>query len=315
MQARSKSFDPFLPELLRQSLLRCDAAAGTAVGESVPAALLFGDLSGFTTFAERLAGDSARGAEQTQRALNQHFCRVLEVIERWGGSVLKFAGDATIAFWMSHNAGLEAAARRATSCGLEMQALIDEVIAGGQLVMRQRVVVAAGDVWLAHVGGVDGKWEFVASGAPWEQVRDADQVASPGEVVLSPQAWALVAADVDGAPAEGGCFRVTRCGCAPPEGLLDEGESSDRQSFVRYLSRTTRAQVEAGHRDWLAEFRTASVLFLEVDGIAAGSIDALARLHAATQELQRAVNEHDGNIQQFMMDDKGLVLLSAWGSR
>ncbi len=65
--------------------------------------------------------------------------------------------------------------------------LIDSV----QLALR--IGVATGDMVAIQVGGVYGRWEFLVAGEPMAQMGVAERLARPGEVVLAPEAWALVA--------------------------------------------------------------------------------------------------------------------------
>ena len=62
-------------------------------------AVLFADISGFTALSERLAAKGADGVEELTQILNAYFGRLIEVIVDHGGDVVKFAGDALLAFW------------------------------------------------------------------------------------------------------------------------------------------------------------------------------------------------------------------------
>ncbi len=55
--------------------------------------VLFADLVGFTPFAEE------RDAEDVRDTLTRYFDLAREVIERYGGTVEKFIGDAVMAVW------------------------------------------------------------------------------------------------------------------------------------------------------------------------------------------------------------------------
>ncbi|HLQ48225.1 MAG TPA: adenylate/guanylate cyclase domain-containing protein, partial [Candidatus Dormibacteraeota bacterium] len=55
--------------------------------------VLFADLVGFTTLAE------GRDPEETRELLTQYFSLAREVIDRYGGTVEKFIGDAVMAVW------------------------------------------------------------------------------------------------------------------------------------------------------------------------------------------------------------------------
>jgi class 3 adenylate cyclase len=55
--------------------------------------ILFADLVGFTPFAEE------RDSEDVRETLTRYFDLAAQVIERYGGTVEKFIGDAVMAVW------------------------------------------------------------------------------------------------------------------------------------------------------------------------------------------------------------------------
>ena len=66
--------------------------------------VMFADVSGFTALTGALAeaakenegGGMMMGAEQLTRIINRYFNKMIDVIVRYGGDVLKFAGDAML---------------------------------------------------------------------------------------------------------------------------------------------------------------------------------------------------------------------------
>ena len=66
--------------------------------ESMQAALLLCDLRGFTELSNRLPGETVLGL------LNAYFDRVIPAITHEGGEVLKFMGDAVLAFFPGYDA-------------------------------------------------------------------------------------------------------------------------------------------------------------------------------------------------------------------
>ncbi len=74
-------------------------AAPTAPAREVPAAerrlvsVLFADLVGFTPLSE------SRDAEEVRDLLSRYFEQARTVIDRYGGTVEKFIGDAVMAVW------------------------------------------------------------------------------------------------------------------------------------------------------------------------------------------------------------------------
>jgi class 3 adenylate cyclase/tetratricopeptide (TPR) repeat protein len=111
--------------------------------------VLFADLVGFTTLSEN------RDPEETRELLSRYFDRAREVIERYGGTVEKFIGDAVMAVWGAPVAH-EDDAERAVRAGLE---LIDSISALGKEVgaaeLRLRAGVLTGEA--AVTVGVQGQ--------------------------------------------------------------------------------------------------------------------------------------------------------------
>src|SRR4051812_49524303 len=69
------------------------ATATARVAERRITSVLFGDLVGFTTLSE------SRDPEEVRELLSRYFAAARTVIERYGGTVEKFIGDAVMAGW------------------------------------------------------------------------------------------------------------------------------------------------------------------------------------------------------------------------
>src|ERR1700722_16024209 len=126
-----------------------DTTAGRPAADrptSVPAverrvtSVLFGDLAAFTPLSE------ARDAEDVRELLSRYFAQCRTIIDRYGGVVEKFIGDAVMAVWgvpIAH----EDDAERAVRAGLELVQAIaglgEDVGARG---LAMRVVVVTGEV-------------------------------------------------------------------------------------------------------------------------------------------------------------------------
>jgi class 3 adenylate cyclase len=90
--------------------------AAAAVAPEQPVAerrlvtVLFADMVGFTPFAEE------RDAEEVRDTLSRYFDLCSQVVERYGGSIEKFIGDAVMAVWgtpVAHEDDAERAVRAA----------------------------------------------------------------------------------------------------------------------------------------------------------------------------------------------------------
>ena len=90
----SEASSPFASARPPTSAARSTAAAPpTPVAERRLVSILFADLVGFTALAE------GRDSEETRELLTRYFDLSRDVIERYGGTVEKFIGDAVMAVW------------------------------------------------------------------------------------------------------------------------------------------------------------------------------------------------------------------------
>ena len=98
--------------------------------------VLFADLVGFT------AASEDRDAEETRELLSLYFEQTKTIIERYGGTVEKFIGDAVMAVWGAPVAR-EDDAERAVRAALELVAAVPalhpalEARAGGSRARRR----------------------------------------------------------------------------------------------------------------------------------------------------------------------------------
>ena len=96
--------------------------------------VLFADLVGFTTASE------GRDAEETRELLSRYFETARTLIERYGGTVEKFIGDAVMAVWGTPVAQ-EDDAERAVRTALDLVAAVPELDPG----LRARAGVLTGE--------------------------------------------------------------------------------------------------------------------------------------------------------------------------
>ncbi len=100
------------------------APAATPTAERRLVSVLFADLVGFTTLSE------SRDAEEVRELLSRYFDTCRRLIERYGGTVEKFIGDAVMAVWgtpVATEDDAERAVRAALDLVAAVTALGDEV--------------------------------------------------------------------------------------------------------------------------------------------------------------------------------------------
>src|SRR5215212_2488974 len=114
----SMSLAVYLPQDRRRAL-----AQGQDLPQQTSGTALFADISGFTPLTEAFdrALGSRRGAEELTRQINCVYDALIAQVERFGGSVLGFAGDAILCWFEASSDPPSLAPERATRCALALQ--------------------------------------------------------------------------------------------------------------------------------------------------------------------------------------------------
>ncbi len=158
--------------------LGAEAVAPAAQAERRLVSVLFGDLVGFTTLSED------RDPEEVRELLSSYFETARRVVDRYGGTIEKFIGDAVMAVWGTPVAR-EDDPERAVRAGLELvevvAALGDEV---GVPALAMRVGVVTGEA--AVTVGAEG--QGMVAGDLVNTASRVQSVAEPGTVLVGERA-------------------------------------------------------------------------------------------------------------------------------
>ncbi|MCB9102211.1 MAG: AAA family ATPase [Anaerolineales bacterium] len=292
--------------------------------ERLPAAVLFADISGFTALTERLAQQGPAGAEALTRILNDYFGHLIDLIATHGGDVVKFAGDALIALFPALDeagqpqpARLAQVTRLAAQCSVTAQQHLNNYQATEGIRLSLKLAIGAGEVITMHLGGVLDRWEFLVTGDPLTQVGQAEGCAQPGDIVISPEAWPLMADVAAGravtAAASGRVMRLTGLRqLISPVSLADVTLSAGTAAALRcYIPGAIRARLGANQSGWIAELRRVTVLFVNLPDLNY-AID-LAQAQQVIRDLQDDLYRYEGSLNKLSVDDKGVTLVAAMG--
>ena len=280
-------------------------------------AVLLADVSGFTQLAERLRSHGSEGAELLWRQVDGYFGRMMQIIRSFGGEVQRFPGDAAIVLFEEREG--EDPLGRAAACGLALQELLGRHPTGDGEALSMRVALSAGALQAAWVGGEANRWEAIVVSDALTDLGEALKTADIGEVVVSRRAASRLPGDVRHTATAGGHRLLVRTpgGGAFDDAVLEAVSPEARLRLRSFIPQAVRERIDAGHARWLAELRSLSVLIASVHGIhdAGEPIGpgVLGQLQEVFETLQTAVYRYGGSINLFLQDDKGIVLVAAWG--
>jgi class 3 adenylate cyclase len=156
------------------------------VAERRVVSLLFGDLVGFTPISE------SRDPEVVRELLSAYFDRARAVVERYGGVVEKFIGDAVFAVW-GVPAAREDDAERSVRAGLDLTSAVTalgEELGIGGLQMRVGITTGQVAVTLGAVG------EGMVAGDAVNTAARVQSVAAPSQVWVDDTTRSLTTASL-----------------------------------------------------------------------------------------------------------------------
>ncbi len=148
--------------------------------------ILFADLVGFTPYAEE------RDSEDVRDTLSRYFDLARDVIERYGGTVEKFIGDAVMAVWGAPTA-FEDDAERAVRAGMELVEVVQTLGPGIQARAGVLTGEAAVTLGATNQGMVAGDLVNTAS--------RLQSVAQPGTVLVGESTYRAASAAIVFEPA------------------------------------------------------------------------------------------------------------------
>eukprot|EP00937_MAST-01D_sp_MAST-1D-sp2_P000284 g284.t1 len=382
-------FSSFVAHAVQRSFIEMKSS-----GEPPPAepaafhgAVLFADISGFTALTEKLA-ELPNGAERLTQTLNTYFSTLLETVDKHGGDIIKFSGDAITIVWPC---GADRENRtRATILAVQCSSAAHANCAclGGDCAgLSLHMGLGTGSCHDMHVGGALGRWEHIVAGEALEQIALAEPLANPGETVVSREAWWFIEEQADaaaGAMQSVADAVVQRGECVDDLGHMrlvevDVGAQSDPEAapayawaphisgrvrgggdasddeddriecihamcekFVaardghkakagsvmmrfrlcqRYIPASVHRPLMEGHDLAMNELRQITIVFVKLYGIdvnhAHGGAKGRSILKLKVQQLmsamQRLTYEYEGSVNKLLVDDKGLLLLAAFG--
>lgn len=300
---------------LPQDRLRA-LSLGLDLPERTRGTALFADISGFTRLTESLTHQlgARRGVEVVSARISEAYEALIGAVERHGGSVIGFAGDA-ITCWF--DAGLagdpRTAAQQAGCCALAMQTAL-----GACQGLSVKVALSSGTARRFVVGDPAHQRIDVLAGATLDRMAAIEHQAQPGEVLVDAASAALLGMPDAGADAVQRLLpallpaplQAAPMPDSPPAPALPPAERL-RPWVLPFVQQREQALAA----EFATDLRPAAVLFLRFGGLDYdGDETAAARLDALIRRAQQLLHAHQGLLLELTVGDKGSYLLASFGA-
>lgn len=338
----------YVPNVLLQRLANDESLTQPSM-DAFDGALLFTDISGFTALSEKLSKEYGpeEGSEELNRAINAFFQKMIGVITKHDGDIIKFAGDAMFVVWQcSASMDLRASVLKACQCAAALEVFNGDRVAAGRahVALSLHMGVGAGDMMGLTVGDSELRQEYVIAGETIKQVSDAEGAAADGETVLSSRALSYIEPRFASSVRDNGMAvldtEVMRMHGSSPEvselGSCRNAKTERRRyrehlrSRVRetglaktqamdqlrcFVPPSVREVIDAGIYDSLGGLRPLTTMFVSI-AVADGPTDSVGWLpwlqHIYSVQLT-VVGRFFGTISRLQIDDKGVVTKSIFG--
>ncbi len=295
--------------------------------------ILFADLSGFTALSGQLSTIGKQGAEEISALITALFGALAEEIHAHGGSLLKFGGDALTVFFDA-DALDQAHAALASHAALAMQRRMADFAAVstpvGTFTLRLRIGVHSGPIFAAHVGNRE-HIELVVTGHNINRVAEAQEIASPGEVVISDTTLAQIHAAVT-SERQGGFSLLTSAAAPPLPTTGGVAIPADAQATLPqvldliaalrpYLPYGLPQRFLSGDTASTGEFRPVTTVFANfwpfsqfLDLLGDDTETAALALNAYYRRAQETIHRYGGIVNKIDMYTHGDKLMALFGA-
>jgi class 3 adenylate cyclase len=301
--------------LLREHLLQ-SAALRTPQTDDFIGVVLLVDIADSTAMADRFAGQGPDGAERLGGILNRYFGDVFSIVDAHGGDTIRIEGDAVLAVWREEP-GQSSAVLGCARAAIELREAFINWRPELAVQLRHRLALGGGRLRATSFRNESDRSFFVVTGEPIQALADAIHGSAPNEIVVTAP---LVAPLQDLANLEAranGHWQLV----ALRRGLADS-TSRHKRSATRFaadsqlrefLPRIVLDRADSGHSTWLAEFRTISMVFVNLCGLDHTVSDATERIHAAVGVVHDAIRPLRLVMFDLAVGDKGAIVVIACG--
>lgn len=291
-------------------------------------ACLIVDISGFTRLSCSFCSHGKAGLDKLYHNANNLLVRFVEIVYSFQGDVISFAGDALICVFPNTSGqsddddeDMKNACSRALNCANVLKSTEAEGL-------TSHIAISCGMFRFATLGGYKNQWVYMLNGECLSEISSCVEDAGSREVVITSAVYDLLSSG------RSTVLTAVKVGVHNNYKVMEytQARSSEgARSANRYSGLPTSPEVDAmgdlfvpkpvqdavraGTFKLMAELRDVTTLFLKLDSYDVAFHRNPLTLQPFFHMAQRAIADNGGYVRQFLIDDKGCVLIALWGVR
>ena len=300
--------------------------------ETFKAAVIFLDVSGFTQLTSQMALLGDIGPEMISTHLNSYFGALIDTASKFGGELVKSAGDAIMCIFRSQSnensneIDYFDLAIRAVQCGLEIQSSHSIYDSNQGFTLTLHIGIGLGDLNLMIVGGINNQWMHLVAGEPINQLSTCVEISNSGEVVISKQCYVSIKEKIKVEKRTENDYLVLsfiddyKPNINP---LLEINVPIKAETALRcFIHPAILPQLDDNNENQqiiqVDELRKLTSIFVKIvtDSFNINDSDSNSYCYLLQEVfscLQSCIIQYEGLVCQFLQDDKGIIFFAAFG--
>ncbi len=308
----AKAISPYISTLALEDVCSKNASPAGNDDTLFPCIILVTDIANFTSLTEHLEHSGPSGVESLSSVINGCFAHLINLVEAHGGHLVTFAGDALIFLWHHDSESVARTAQRAAQCALQLNSFNVQT-SPMEAHLSVRVGIALGDAVHMILGGKSGFWIPRLAGPAVSEAFKASRYAAPGQVCMSRSVSLLLHSCAESFPISDGYSGLSLVAPLTPRALIRPSVDLENvEKLSGFVPNAILQRIALGHQDWIAEFRTVSVIFIQVPGSSQDSLSFL-RSQTVVHKTQALLEIYDGSLHNLGDDQPCLTLVAAFG--
>eukprot|EP00596_Hydrurales_sp_CCMP1899_P000490 CAMPEP_0119052624 /NCGR_PEP_ID=MMETSP1177-20130426/73860_1 /TAXON_ID=2985 /ORGANISM="Ochromonas sp, Strain CCMP1899" /LENGTH=531 /DNA_ID=CAMNT_0007032261 /DNA_START=284 /DNA_END=1876 /DNA_ORIENTATION=+ len=316
-----KAISSFVPTFLLTKLVSEEGTAMRPHSQTIRGACLLADISGFTRLSGEFCAKGKDGLDDLQSATSGYMGSLVNTISNYGGDVIKFAGDALVCLFTPQNESDESYTH-CLACALQCSWILKD-ISTNKLTLH--IGISCGDICFGQLGGFENKWECLISGMCIGELSQCLDDTPCKNIAITAKCYEYLSPKLrcttfESVELPSGNYLITSLSVQIPCNTnrpVVRGSSDFPLLLTQtacYVPRPVTQALMAGSFDFLSELREVTTLFIKWDGYKEDTTHKdLVSLQKYFYACQEILSDSGGFMRQFLVDDKGCVLIALWG--